>query len=612
MNKKSLISFLKFCLVGAANTAISLIVYYLLYAVGVNYAVSMATGYIISSIFGYFLNKTWVFKQKKSKVQNSIFKYYLLYGSSLILNLICMTLFIKGLGMSDMIAPILTIVITTLYNFIFNKIWVFKNQSPQPTAIISFKTIKKDTTLIVLLLLFTVFMSALFVNNYFNHPVADDYTNANSLINILPEESQDNYTFTDILIAIPKQAAHTYETWQGTYFANFLFFINPTLVSTNAYKITMLFVQVFWILGTWYFFASLPKHNTKQYLANIKLFLIFMIFSILSMYSLGEGLYWFTGSILYIIPFTLSLIFFGVLIRLFRHRTKSLIASSFALAIALGGTSYVTGLVVGFILLILVIFQYYTKSKHRLLISFLFATFCIGFAFNVFCPGNFARIDSYEKVSLLQTIGYALGNAYEMSKYIMFNTLLIPLLFLTISPISVIVQNITLPKVKRPSLLIILSILCFIATFIPMAYSYGTPYQETRVKNIQLLYLSIMIAGFVFYYLYSQKLNLKHDKHHSINYDLISLILSCIMVAAINPNNISGLVLLDDIFYGKSYSYDICMDIIENELKQPNDKAKISNCEVYPSSLHYYRMTQDGWQTEAMEKYYHKQIIIEQ
>ena len=145
-----------------------------------------------------------------------------------------------------------------------------------------------------------------------------------------------------------------------------------------------------------------------------------------------------------------------------------------------------------------------------------------------------------------------------------------------------------------------------------MAYSYGTPYQETRVKNIQLLYLSIMIAGFVFYYLYSQKPNLKHSKHHAINYSLISLVLSCIMVAAINPNNISGLVLLDDIFYGKSYSYDICMDIIENELKQPNDKAKISNCEVYPSSLHYYRMTQDGWQTEAMEKYYHKQIIIEQ
>lgn len=611
MWRKNTILFIKFCLVGLSNTAISLVIYYLLLAVGVNYLISMAIGYIVSSICGYIFNKIWVFKQKDAKVQKSIFKYYILYGSSLLVNLLCMAFFVKGLGLSDMIAPILTIIITTIYNFTLSKLWVFKNrpESEDSSPHISFNDIKQDKLLIALAIIFICLVIPLFINNYFNHPVADDYSNYTSLINVMPEVAQNNYSVGDVLLAIPRKALNTYQTWQGTYFANLLFYISPLLISINAYKIAMFLIQLFWIIGTWFFFSSLPKHSKKQYLANLKLFLIFMIFGILSMYSLGEGLYWFTGSILYIIPFTMSLIFFGALIRFFRKQSKPLIITLFLLAIALAGTSYVTGIVVGFILLLVAVNQFCGKTKFRLFSILLLLAFCIGFAFNVFCPGNFVRIDSFEKVPLLTVIKYSIGNAIDMSKYFMFSTLFIPLLIISLPSLYTLAQNNHTPHAKKPILFAILCACCFVATFVPMAYSYGSPYQETRVENIQLLYLSLLTGLCVFYYLATKK-RPPLTASRINQFAWCGIVAAILMISAIGLNNITGILMLDDVFYGNSHSHDLCMDTIENQLRQPTTEVTISNCEVHPSSLLYYYMAQDSWQTKALEEYYNKKIII--
>lgn len=117
--------FIKFVCVGISNTLISLSIYYLLKSIGVNYLIATALGWIISSISGYFLNKIWVFKNKEAK-KKSIFKYYLLYGSALLLNLVLMYIQVSILKISDNIAPLITLVITTLYNYFFSKKFVFK------------------------------------------------------------------------------------------------------------------------------------------------------------------------------------------------------------------------------------------------------------------------------------------------------------------------------------------------------------------------------------------------------------------------------------------------------------------------------------------------------
>ncbi len=124
---QKILQFIKFSFVGVSNTLISFAIYYLLVYININYIIANILGYIISSIWGYILNKKWVFKVKKDKIIKSIIKYYIVYGSSFLINILCMYFWVEVLNISKIIAPILTMCITVPYNFIFNKIWAFKN-----------------------------------------------------------------------------------------------------------------------------------------------------------------------------------------------------------------------------------------------------------------------------------------------------------------------------------------------------------------------------------------------------------------------------------------------------------------------------------------------------
>lgn len=119
--------FMKFGIVGVINTVSSWIFYYSLLFFKVHYIVATTIAYILSSIIGFILNKTWVFKSK-NKVSSSLFKYIITYGSSYLINIGLMYTFVDVIGISDKIAPILVLFFTIPYNYLFSKIWVFKNK----------------------------------------------------------------------------------------------------------------------------------------------------------------------------------------------------------------------------------------------------------------------------------------------------------------------------------------------------------------------------------------------------------------------------------------------------------------------------------------------------
>ncbi|MEG0451921.1 MAG: GtrA family protein [Coprobacillus sp.] len=128
MTKKTVFKqFFKFGIVGVMNVAIYTILYWILIYYKVNYLFATTISYFISSISGYFLNHYWVFKSQNDK-KESVVKYYVVYGTSYILNMVCMYLWVDVFGLSQSIAPILTLCVTTPYNFIFNRLWVFKEK----------------------------------------------------------------------------------------------------------------------------------------------------------------------------------------------------------------------------------------------------------------------------------------------------------------------------------------------------------------------------------------------------------------------------------------------------------------------------------------------------
>ena len=439
--------FFRFVCVGLMNTIISLLVYYALKSIGVHYIIATILGYIVSSISGYILSKIWVFKNKEDK-KKSIFRYYILYSSSLLLNVLLMAFQVQILGLSDNIAPLITVVFTTLYNYYFSKKIVFN-----PDFKISFKKIKEEVQnhklFYGIMICMIILIGFMFINNIWNTPTADDYSNFNSLNQAVPDGEVSD--IGEYVPAVIDKVVYTYNNWQGTYFSNFIFFLNPLLISRNMYKFASFAVQIFWLLSIVFLFKSLVlgKKDKKPYYF---LGMLFVIFSILFMYSLGEGVYWITGTVLYLISFSISLFFLGSLIRYFKTGKNAWYILAFILAIALGGTSYVTGLFVGFILLCITIYLFWKNDDRKIKFLTLLIIFGLAFACNVFAPGNSNRVYSEKVVGITGVIRITLANAYEMVKYLLFKTLYVPFIIIALPCIKKIIAKSSI-KFEKPFIL---------------------------------------------------------------------------------------------------------------------------------------------------------------
>lgn len=118
--------FIKFSIVGFSNLFISLAVYYVLIFLSINYQIANTVGFLVATFNSYFWNKLWVFKNNKNKISD-IIKFYIVCLLSWLLSTILLYIWIQKLGISDKIAPIVNLFITTPLNYLMNKLWVFRN-----------------------------------------------------------------------------------------------------------------------------------------------------------------------------------------------------------------------------------------------------------------------------------------------------------------------------------------------------------------------------------------------------------------------------------------------------------------------------------------------------
>ncbi len=119
-----MMKFIKFCIVGAVNTLVSLCVYYILIYVGLGYQVSNLIGFIVGVSNSYYFNSKWVFKSKDSK--SAITKFFIVNILTWILSALLLLLWINTFAISDKIAPLINLFITVPLNYILIKQWAFK------------------------------------------------------------------------------------------------------------------------------------------------------------------------------------------------------------------------------------------------------------------------------------------------------------------------------------------------------------------------------------------------------------------------------------------------------------------------------------------------------
>ena len=132
INRKSIIQFIKFGIVGISNTIISYIVYLGMVWLGVHYLIASITGFIISVLNSFSWNSRFVFKMEDGEKRNpwkTLIKTFISYaGTGLVLSNILLIVWVELVELPEWLGPILNLAITVPLNFLLNKLWAFRNE----------------------------------------------------------------------------------------------------------------------------------------------------------------------------------------------------------------------------------------------------------------------------------------------------------------------------------------------------------------------------------------------------------------------------------------------------------------------------------------------------
>ena len=83
---------------------------------------------VTGTLNAYYWNSKFVFKKeakKSGKKKESLVKTYISYGMSFLLSSLLLYIQVNFLGISQTIAPIINVMITTPINYLMNKFWTF-------------------------------------------------------------------------------------------------------------------------------------------------------------------------------------------------------------------------------------------------------------------------------------------------------------------------------------------------------------------------------------------------------------------------------------------------------------------------------------------------------
>ena len=128
---KEVINYLIF---GVLTTVVSLVIYYISVFTFLNPedAIQLQIANIISWIagvaFAYFTNRKFVFESKEKNKLKEAGKFVLARATTLVMDMLIMWLGVTVLHLNDKIIKLISQVVIIVSNYIFSKLFVFKNK----------------------------------------------------------------------------------------------------------------------------------------------------------------------------------------------------------------------------------------------------------------------------------------------------------------------------------------------------------------------------------------------------------------------------------------------------------------------------------------------------
>jgi dolichol-phosphate mannosyltransferase len=115
----------KFCVVGATGYVVNLAVYtILLHGFDVFYLVAAFCSFLVAVTNNYLWNRLWTFRAERGHVAYQGMRFLVVSTLALEANLLVLHLLVR-LGLDEVVAQAIAIVLVTPINFIGNKLWSF-------------------------------------------------------------------------------------------------------------------------------------------------------------------------------------------------------------------------------------------------------------------------------------------------------------------------------------------------------------------------------------------------------------------------------------------------------------------------------------------------------
>lgn len=356
----------------------------------------------------------------------------------------------------------------------------------------------------ILLILFLVTLVPIGLVSAYDRMDFDDYD-----YSVLTHAAvRDDGSVLGLLRAAGQTVSDTYQNWQGTYSAVFLFSLQPAIWGQRWYAVTPWILIGALVLGLGCFthaiFVVALRQNRRVWL------LVWMLTSILCVQfprDPSEGFFWYNGGMFYTFFFGLLLIWLALIVDLAnrQHRSRTAIwLRGVALALLGGiiaGGNYPTALLLG---VLLVGYLLWSVLNHGAILPVLILSlvvYGIGFALNVLAPGNSVRQALLEQQTPIRAVLSSItGTPVRLLGQLLRHPGVPAMLLLVWTPLSVVLVQRVERRFRLPLLIPVASFLMLAAMFTPSYYAMSNA-GSYRLWNIVMFAFYLLLMLNIFYFI---------------------------------------------------------------------------------------------------------------
>lgn len=121
---------INYLIVGGMTTLVSIGVYALCTkCFHINYMIANVVSWIISVLFAYITNRIFVFKSKSENIILEVYQFFKYRIFSFLIEIFLMYVFVELISIDDMISKVVVQIIVIILNYVFSKLFVFKMES---------------------------------------------------------------------------------------------------------------------------------------------------------------------------------------------------------------------------------------------------------------------------------------------------------------------------------------------------------------------------------------------------------------------------------------------------------------------------------------------------